>query len=259
MKRIGVLTSGGDAPGMNAAIRAVVRTAIYHNIEVMGVMRGYKGLIDGEVQSMNISSVSDIMQRGGTIIHTARSEEFKTPEGQEKAVRTLREFGIEGLIVIGGDGSFRGAQALSNRGINTIGIPGTIDNDIACTDFTIGFDTAINTALESIGRIRDTSSSHERANIIEVMGRNSGEIALYSGLAGGAETIIVPEFGFNIDEICKKILKGMKRGKRHSIIVLAEGAGDAIALGKQIQEKTGIETKATILGYIQRGGFSHSL
>jgi len=254
MKRIGVLTSGGDAPGMNAAIRAVVRTAIYNNMEVTGIIRGYKGLIDGEIQPMNISSVSDIMQRGGTIIHTARSDEFMTPEGQEKAVMTLRESKIEGLIVIGGDGSFRGAQALSHRGINTIGIPGTIDNDIPCTDSTIGFDTAINTALEAIGKIRDTSSSHERANIIEVMGRNSGEIALYSGLAGGAETIIVPEFGFNIDEICIKLLKGKKRGKRHSIIIFAEGAGDAISVGKQIQEKTGMETKATILGYLQRGG-----
>lgn len=254
MKRIGVLTSGGDAPGMNAAIRAVVRTAIYNNLEVIGIIRGYKGLIEGEYQPMNISSVSDIIQRGGTVIHTARSEEFMTEEGQQKAVKTLKELEIEGLIVIGGDGSFRGAQKLSEKGINTIGIPGTIDNDIACTDSTIGFDTAINTALEAISKIRDTSSSHERANIIEVMGRNSGEIALYSGLAGGAETIIVPEFEFNIEEICNKILKGKKRGKRHSIIIFAEGAGDAISIGKQIQEKTGIETKATILGYLQRGG-----
>jgi 6-phosphofructokinase 1 len=254
MKRIGVLTSGGDAPGMNAAVRAVVRTAIYNNIEVMGIIRGYNGLINKNIKPMGISSVSDILQRGGTVIHTARSKEFRAKQGQEKAVNTLNEFNIEGLIVIGGDGSFRGAQKLSELGINTIGIPGTIDNDIPCTDYTIGFDTAVNTALESISKIRDTSTSHERANIIEVMGRNCGNIALFSGLAGGAEAIIVPEKGFNVDEVCEKIVKGKNRGKLHSIVVLAEGAGEAYEVGKQIQHKTGIETRTTILGYIQRGG-----
>lgn len=254
MKRIGVLTSGGDAPGMNAAIRAIVRTTIYNNLEVVGVIRGYEGLINGDITPMKLASVSDIVHRGGTILYTARSKEFMTEKGQKKAVSQLHKLGIDGLIVIGGDGSFRGAQRLSELGINTIGIPGTIDNDIPCSDYTIGFDTAVNTVLEAISKIRDTSSSHERTNIIEVMGRNCGDIALYAGLAGGAESIIVPEKGFHLEEVCKKILQGKKRGKRHSIVLLAEGAGEAYDIGKQIQQKTGIETRATILGYIQRGG-----
>ncbi|MCR1899159.1 6-phosphofructokinase [Irregularibacter muris] len=254
MKRIGILTSGGDAPGMNAAIRSVVRTAIYNDIEVMGIRRGYNGLINGDIIPLDVSSVADIIHRGGTILHTARSKEFMTEEGLDMAMNILEVFKIDGLVVIGGDGSLRGAQKLSEKGIKTIGIPGTIDNDVACTDFTIGFDTAVNTALDAIAKIRDTSTSHERTNIIEVMGRNSGDIALLAGLAGGADYVIVPEKELNIDEICKEILKGKNRGKLHSIVVLAEGAGGAYEVGKQIQIKTGIETRTTILGYIQRGG-----
>ena len=254
MKKIGILTSGGDAPGMNAAIRAIVRTAIYHHLEVVGIIRGYDGLIHGDIRPMGISSVSDIIQRGGTILYTARSKEFITEKGQEEAVSQLKKAGVDGLAVIGGDGSFRGAQKLSELGIKTIGIPGTIDNDIPCTDYTIGFDTAVNTVLDAISKIRDTSSSHERANIIQVMGRNCGDIALYAGLAGGAEAIIVPEREFDLEAVCKKILQGKKRGKRHSIVLLAEGAGKAYDVGKLVQERTGIETRATILGYIQRGG-----
>ncbi|RBP44755.1 6-phosphofructokinase [Garciella nitratireducens] len=254
MKKIAILTSGGDAPGMNAAIRAVVRTAIYHHLDVVGVIRGYNGLIQGDMKPMDLASVSDIIHRGGTILYSARSKEFKTEEGQKKAVQQLKNAGVDGLVVIGGDGSFRGAQKLSQLGIKTIGIPGTIDNDISCTDYTIGFDTVVNTVLDAISKIRDTSSSHERTNIIEVMGRNCGDIALYAGLAGGAEAIIVPEKGFDIEAVCKKILQGKARGKRHSIVLLAEGEGNAYDVGKHIQQKTGIETRATILGYIQRGG-----
>ncbi|WIF94207.1 6-phosphofructokinase [Caminicella sporogenes] len=254
MKTIGVLTSGGDAPGMNAAIRAVVRTAIYNGIKVMGIQQGYNGLINGNIKEMDLSSVGDIIHRGGTILRTARCEEFKTEEGRQKALTVLKVFGIEGLVVIGGDGSFQGAQKLSHAGIKTIGIPGTIDNDLAYTDYTIGFDTALNTVLDSVSKIRDTSASHGRANIIEVMGRHCGDIALYSGLAGGAESIIVPEEDFDIDSICKKLIQGKNRGKLHSIIMLAEGIGNAFELGKEIEEKTGIETRVTILGHVQRGG-----
>lgn len=254
MKRIGVLTSGGDAPGMNATIRAVVRTAIYNGLEVMGIKRGYDGLINGDIINLEISSVADIIHRGGTILHSARSKEFMTEEGIEKAVNVLKVYKIDGLVVIGGDGTFKGAQKLSQRGVKTIGIPGTIDNDVPSTDYTIGFDTAINTVVEAIGKIRDTSSSHERANIVEVMGRNCGDIALYAGLAGGAESILIPEKDINMNQVCEKILNGKNRGKLHSIIVLAEGAGGAYEVGSQIQEKTGIETRTTILGYIQRGG-----
>lgn len=255
MKTIGVLTSGGDAPGMNAAIRAVVRTGIYHGLKVMGIERGYNGLINGQIREMDLSSVGDIIHRGGTILRTARCEEFKTEEGRRKALTVLKVFGIEGLVVIGGDGSFRGAQKLSHAGIKTIGIPGTIDNDLAYTDYTIGFDTALNTVLDSVSKIRDTSASHGRANIIEVMGRHCGDIALYAGLAGGAESIIVPEEDFDIDNICKKLIQGKNRGKLHSIIMLAEGIGtNAFELGKEIEEKTGIETRVTILGHVQRGG-----
>lgn len=254
MKKIGVLTSGGDAPGMNAAIRAIVRTAIYHHLEVVGIIRGYNGLIHGDIRPMGISSVSDIIHRGGTILYTARSKEFMTEKGQQQAVFQLKKAGVDGLVVIGGDGSFRGAQRLSELGIKTIGIPGTIDNDIPCTDYTIGFDTAVNTVLDAISKIRDTSSSHGRTNIIQVMGRNCGDIALYAGLAGGAEVIIVPEREFDLEGTCKKILQGKKRGKRHSIVLLAEGVGKAYDVGKLVQERTGIETRTTILGYIQRGG-----
>lgn len=254
MKRIGVLTSGGDAPGMNAAIRSIVRTAIYNNVEIYGIKRGYSGLLEEEIEPMNVYSVADIIQKGGTILRSSRSDYFKTKEGQEDAAKILRKFGIEGLIVIGGDGSFKGAQALSKKGIVTIGIPGTIDNDIGCTDYSIGFDTALNTAIDAIGKIRDTSSSHNRVNVVEVMGRECGDIALFSGLAGGAESIIVPEKEYNLDQICAKLLKGKDRGKLHSIIVLAEGAGNFYNICKGIEDRTGVVTRGTTLGYIQRGG-----
>ncbi|AOY74754.1 6-phosphofructokinase [Clostridium formicaceticum] len=254
MKTIGVLTSGGDSPGMNAAIRAVVRNAIAKGCRVIGVKRGYDGLIHGQLEEMNLSSVADIIHRGGTILRTARSEEFRTEEGRKKALNVVKVFGIGGMVVIGGDGSFRGGQELSKLGVPTIGVPGTIDNDLAYTDYTIGFDTAVNTVVEAISRIRDTSTSHGRANIIEVMGRHCGDIALHAGLAGGAESIIIPEVGLDIDQVCRKLIKGKNRGKLHSIILLAEGVGGAIELGATIEEKTGIETRATILGHTQRGG-----
>lgn len=254
MKTIGVLTSGGDAPGMNAAIRAVVRTAIYNGVRVLGIEQGYNGLINGNIKEMELSSVADIIHRGGTKLRTARSEEFKTEEGRKKALNILEVFGIDGLIVIGGDGSFKGAQKLNEMGLPTIGIPGTIDNDLGYTDYTIGFDTAVNTVLDAISKLRDTSTSHGRANIIEVMGRHCGDIALYSGLAGGAESVIIPEVGYEVDKVCKKLLQGKNRGKLHSIIMIAEGVGNASELGKEIEDKTGIETRVTILGHIQRGG-----
>ncbi|WDV45214.1 6-phosphofructokinase [Clostridiaceae bacterium M8S5] len=259
MNKIGVLTSGGDSPGMNAAIRAVVRSAIFRGMKVMGINKGYQGLISGDITEMTLSSVGDIIHRGGTILKSARCEEFKTEEGRKKAINVLRVFGIEGLVVIGGDGSFNGAKKLSEEGIATIGLPGTIDNDLAYTDFTIGFDTAVNTVLDAISKIRDTSTSHGRANIIEVMGRNCGDIALYAGLAGGAESIIIPEVGFCIDDVCKKLIQGKNRGKLHSIIVLAEGIvaenpQNAFEVGKEIQDKTGIDTRVTVLGHLQRGG-----
>lgn len=254
MKTIGVLTSGGDAPGMNAAIRAVVRSGIYNDIKVIGVEGGYNGLINANIRQMNLSSVGDIIHRGGTILKTARCEEFKTEEGRKKALDVLNIFGIEGVVVIGGDGSFQGAQKLSHEGIKTIGLPGTIDNDLAYTDYTIGFDTAVNTVLSSVSNIRDTSTSHGRANIIEVMGRHCGDIALYAGLAGGAESIIVPEEEFSVEDVCRKLINGRNRGKMHSIIMLAEGIGNGFNLAKEVEEKTGIETKVTVLGHIQRGG-----
>lgn len=254
MKTIGILSSGGDAPGMNAAIRAVVRTAIDKGIRVMGIQRGYSGLMNGEIYEMNRHSVSDIIQRGGTILRTARCEEFKTEEGRKKAVNVLKVFGIDGLVVIGGDGSFTGAKLLSKLGINTVGIPGTIDNDLAYTDYTIGFDTALNTVLDAVNKLRDTSTSHERVSIIEVMGRNCGDIALYTGISGGAESVILPEKKFDIDVLCKTILEGKLRGKMHNLIILAEGIGGAENIAKKVQEITGIESRATILGHIQRGG-----
>ncbi|MCM8900717.1 6-phosphofructokinase [Caldicoprobacter algeriensis] len=254
MKTIGVLTSGGDAPGMNAAIRAVVRTAIYNKVRVLGIKRGFNGLIRGEIEEMDVASVGEIIHRGGTILHTARCEEFKTEEGLKKAYNIIKIFGIDGIIVIGGDGSFRGARDLSKMGVPTIGIPGTIDNDIACTDFTIGFDTAVNTVLDALNKIRDTVTSHERVNIIEVMGRNAGDIALYAGLAGGAEDIIVPEIPFNVDNICRILIEGKNRGKVSYILIVAEGTKNSFLLAKEIEEKTGLEVRVTVLGHIQRGG-----
>lgn len=254
MQKLAVLTSGGDAPGMNAAIRAVVRTAIYYNLEVYGVERGYAGLIEGSFRKMNLGSVADIIQRGGTILHTARSKEFTSENGREKALQKLREKGIEGLVVIGGDGSLRGALALAELGVSVIGIPGTIDNDIAGTDFTIGFDTAVNVVVEAINRARDTATSHERTFIIEVMGRNSGWIALQAGLAGGAESILVPEFPPDFDKVVQKLMNGIKRGKKHSIIIVAEGAGSAYEVSKEIEKRIDLETRVVVLGHIQRGG-----
>ena len=236
MKTIGILTSGGDAPGMNAAIRAVVRSAIYYGCKVYGINRGYKGLIEEDIQEMNLSSVGDIIHRGGTILKSSRCEEFKTEEGRAIGVKVLKKYGIDCLVVIGGDGSFNGAQKLSDLGFPAIGIPGTIDNDLAYTDYTIGFDTTQNTIIDAIGKIRDTSSSHERVNIIEVMGRHCGDLALYAGLAGGAETVIVPEVDFKVED------------------VLAEGVGNAQDLGKEIIKETGADLRVTVLGHVQRGG-----
>lgn len=254
MKAIGVLTSGGDAPGMNAAVRAVVRMGIDKGLKVMGIRRGYDGLINGDIVELNRSSVSDIIHRGGTILHTARSEEFKTEEGRKKAAGILKVFGIQGVVVIGGDGSFRGAKKLSEMGFPAIGVPGTIDNDLAYTDYTIGFDTAVNTVLDAINKIRDTSTSHERVSIVEVMGRHCGDIALYAGLAGGSESIVVPEVETRLEDICKSIFEGKQKGKTHNLIIMAEGVGHAADLAKQIQEITGIEARVTVLGHIQRGG-----
>ena len=255
IKTIGVLTSGGDAPGMNAAIRAVVRTAIARGIKVKGIKKGYQGLLNEEIIDMEARHVSDMIQRGGTLLGTARCQEFKTPEGQQKGAEICRKHGIDGIVVIGGDGSYRGAQALSRNGINTIGIPGTIDLDIACTEYTIGFDTAVNTAMQAIDKVKDTSSSHERCSIIEVMGRNAGYIALWCGIANGAEDILLPErYDFNEQNIINNIISNRKRGKTHHLIINAEGIGDSINMAKRIEEATGIETRATILGHMQRGG-----
>lgn len=254
MRTIGVLTSGGDAPGMNAAIRAVVRAGLDRGFRVMGIQRGYSGLLNGEIFEMNRHSVSDIIHRGGTILKTARCEEFKKEEVRKKAAQILKVFGIDGLVVIGGDGSFTGARLLSELGVKTIGIPGTIDNDLSYTQYTLGFDTALNTVLDAINKLRDTSTSHERISIVEVMGRNCGDIALYAGLAGGAESIILPEKGYNLDDVCKTILDGKLKGKIHNLIIVAEGVGGANDLAEKIEDITGIETRATILGHIQRGG-----
>ena len=255
IRTIGVLTSGGDAPGMNAAIRAIVRKAIGNGVNVKGIKKGYQGLLNEEIVDMEKKDVSDIIQRGGTILGTARCLEFKEEEVQERAAEICREHGIDGIVVIGGDGSYRGAQALARHGINTIGIPGTIDLDIACTEYTIGFDTAINTAMQAIDKVRDTSSSHERCNIIEVMGRNAGYIALWCGVANGAEDILIPErYDFNEQNIINNIITNRKRGKTHHIIVNAEGIGHSTSMARRIEAATGIETRATILGYMQRGG-----
>jgi len=240
---------------MNAAVRAVVRTGIYNGLKVLGINKGYEGLLNGDIEEMTLRSVGDIIQRGGTILQTARSKEFNTPQGLEKAISMAKVFGIDALIVIGGDGSFRGAKDLSQLGMNVIGIPGTIDNDISCTDYTIGYDTAMNTVLEAIDKIRDTSYSHERCSVLEVMGRNAGWIAVNCGIAGGAEAIILPEREFDIDkDIIIPIIEGRNRGKKHYLVIVAEGVGGAVEIAKYIEEKTEITTRATILGYIQRGG-----
>lgn len=255
MKRIGVLTSGGDSPGMNAAVRAAVRTGIHMGMEVYGIKRGYEGLLEGEMEKMRWESVGDILQRGGTILRTARSERFRTAEGQEHAVKMLETFGIEGLVVIGGDGSFNGALQLSKRGIKAMCVPGTIDNDMGYTDYTIGFDTAVNTVLSQISNIRDTSSAHERTTILEVMGRRCGDIALHAGVAGGADVILVPEVETDINEVCRKVLRGQQSGKLHSIIVKAEGVGIGTKeLTELVEGRTGREARAVVPGYIQRGG-----
>ncbi|NLJ73590.1 MAG: 6-phosphofructokinase [Firmicutes bacterium] len=267
-KRIGVLTSGGDAPGMNAAIRTVVRAAIHYNMEPWAVYRGYHGLIRGEVEPLNSRSVSGIIQRGGTILKSARSDHFRTKEGQKKAAATLEENGIDSLIVIGGDGSFKGALALQELGIKIIGIPATIDNDIACTDYSIGFDTAVNTVMEAVNKIRDTASSHERVYVVEVMGRDSGYIALFSGLAGGADVILIPEVPYDMAKVCEQIQAANQKGKTYNIVMVAEGVGQpqsptgeflvdespSLAIARYIQQHTGYETRITILGHIQRGG-----
>ena len=255
IKTIGVLTSGGDAPGMNAAIRAVVRKAIQNGVAVKGIKKGYQGLLNEEIIDLEAKNVSDTIQRGGTILGTARCLEFKTEEGQQKGAEICRKHRIDGMVVIGGDGSYRGAQALSRNGINTIGIPGTIDLDIACTDYTIGFDTAVNTAMQAIDKVRDTSSSHERCSIIEVMGRNAGYIALWCGIANGAEDILLPEkYDFNEQQIINNIINNRKKGKKHHIIINAEGIGHSTSMARRIEAATGVETRATILGYMQRGG-----
>ena len=255
VRTIGVLTSGGDAPGMNAAIRAVVRTAIANGIRVCGIRRGYHGLLKEEIIDLTARDVSDIVQRGGTILQTARCKTMRTEEGQQKAAAICKKYGIDGLVVIGGDGSFAGAQKLANLGVNTIGVPGTIDLDIACTDYTIGFDTAVNTAMYAIDKVRDTSTSHERCSVIEVMGRDAGYLALWCGIANGAERILMPEeHGFDEKALIEDILENKKRGKQNYIIINAEGVGDSINLAKRIEDATGIETRATILGHMQRGG-----
>ena len=255
MKKIGVLTSGGDAPGMNAAVRAAVRCGIDRGMEVYGVKRGYEGLLDGEIVNMNWQSVGDILQRGGTILRTARSSRFMEDEWVQHGAKMLETFGIEGLIVIGGDGSFRGGAELAKKGISVMGVPGTIDNDLAYTDYTIGFDTAVNTILGMITNIRDTSSAHERTTIVEVMGRRCGDLALFAGLAGGADVTLVPEMECDLSEICRRVLEGQASGKLHSLIVMAEGFNmDAAELAKTLDEMTGREARTVVPGYIQRGG-----
>lgn len=255
VKTIGILTSGGDAPGMNAAIRAVVRAGISSGLNVKGIRRGFAGLLEEDIIDMKTESVSDIIQRGGTILYTARCSEFKTPEGQQKGADILRKHNIDSLVVIGGDGSFQGANKLAALGINTVALPGTIDLDIACTDYTIGFDTAVNTAMEAIDKVRDTSTSHERCSIIEVMGRNAGYIALWCGIANGAEDVLINErYDHNEQPIIDNIIARKKKGKKHYIIVNAEGIGDSFGMAKRIESATGVETRATIIGHIQRGG-----
>lgn len=254
MKTIGILTSGGDAPGMNAAIRAIARTAFANGLRIKGIRNGFDGLIKGDIYEMNVSSVADIVHKGGTILGSARSKEFMTKEGQDKAIEVISSYGIDGIVVLGGDGSFQGANVLHERGIKTIGIPCTIDNDMGFTDWTIGFDTAVETCVDAISKLRDTSSSHGRGNVVEVMGRHCGDIALYAGIAGGAESILVPEVEVDMNQVIERIKRGKARGKLHHIIVVAEGLGNSRDIVKQIEDETGVETKLTILGHVQRGG-----
>lgn len=254
MKTIGVLTSGGDAPGMNAAVRAVVRTAISLGMNVKGIMRGYNGLIDGDIIDLDVRSVSDTIQHGGTMLYTARSPRFKEEAGILEGVENCKKHGIEGVVVIGGDGSFRGARDLSLHGVPCVGVPGTIDNDITCTDYTIGFDTAMNTAMEMVDKIRDTAQSHDRCSVVEVMGRRAGHLALQCGIAVGATAIIVPEVETKLYDVIAKIQKTQKTGKKHFIVVVAEGVGGVEEMAKEIEDATGIETRATTLGHVQRGG-----
>ena len=252
---IGVLTSGGDAPGMNAAIRAVVRQACANGKKVKGIRRGYQGLLEEDIIDMQRESVSDMVDKGGTILFTARCSEFRTEDGQRKGAEICKKHGIDGLVVIGGDGSFAGAQKLAGFGVNTVGVPGTIDLDIACTEYTIGFDTAVNTAMQAIDKVRDTSTSHERCSIIEVMGRGAGYIALWCGIANGAEDILIPEqYDYDEQKIINNIINNRKRGKKHHIIINAEGIGHSTSMARRIEAATGVETRATILGYMQRGG-----
>ena len=255
IKTIGVLTSGGDAPGMNAAMRAVVRAGTFHNLRVMGIKRGYNGLMNGDMVEMDARSVSDVLQRGGTSLFTARCLEFKEPAGVKKAYDVAKVFGLDGLVVIGGDGSFRGAKDLCEAGLPTVAIPATIDNDIDCSEYTLGYDTCLNTVIEAVDKIRDTSASHDRCSVIEVMGRNAGYIAANAAIACGADVVLIPELEWDFDkDIIRPILAGKARGKRHSIVVVAEGIGGVIELAKEIEEKTGMESRATILGHVQRGG-----
>ena len=254
MNTIGVLTSGGDAPGMNAAVRAVVRTAIALGMKVKGIRRGYNGLIEGDIIDLDVRSVSDIIHRGGTVLYTARSPRFKTEEGMKEAIDNCKKHGIEGIVVIGGDGSYRGARDLSLRGIPCVGVPGTIDNDISSTEYTIGFDTAMNTAMEMVDKIRDTAQSHDRCSVVEVMGRRAGYLALQTGIAVGATAVLVPEVEFKIEDVINKIKETKQTGKKHFIIVVAEGVGGVEDIAKKIEEETGVEARATILGHVQRGG-----
>ena len=254
MNTIGVLTSGGDAPGMNAAVRAVVRTAIAMGMKVKGIRRGYNGLIEGDIIDLDVRSVSDIIHRGGTVLYTARSPRFKTEEGIQEAIENCKKHGIEGIVVIGGDGSYRGARDLSLRGIPCVGVPGTIDNDISSTEYTIGFDTAMNTAMEMVDKLRDTSQSHDRCSVVEVMGRRAGYLALQTGIAVGATAVLVPEIEFKIEDVIQKIKETQKTGKKHFIIVVAEGVGGVEEIAKKIEEETGVESRATVLGHVQRGG-----
>jgi 6-phosphofructokinase 1 len=254
LKSIAVLTSGGDSQGMNAAVRAVVRSALYHGLDVYGVQRGFQGLLNNDIRKMDLRSVGDIIQRGGTILQTARCEEFYSPEGQAKGAENLRKMGIDGLVVIGGNGSYQGANKLNELGIKTMGIPGTIDNDIPYTDFTIGFDTAVSIVVDAVNKLRDTMTSHERSSVVEVMGRHSGYIALYAGIASGAESILVPEMPFDLEAIAARMRENFQQGKRHSIILVAEGVGRGQDIAARITELTGMDARVTVLGHIQRGG-----
>ena len=254
LKSIAVLTSGGDSQGMNAAVRAVVRSALYHGLNVYGVQRGFQGLLNNDIRKMDLRSVGDIIQRGGTILQTARCEEFYSPEGQAKGAENLRKMGIDGLVVIGGNGSYQGANKLNELGIKTMGIPGTIDNDIPYTDFTIGFDTAVSIVVDAVNKLRDTMTSHERSSVVEVMGRHSGYIALYAGIASGAESILVPEVPFDLEAIAARMRENFQQGKRHSIILVAEGVGRGQDIAARITELTGMDARVTVLGHIQRGG-----